>query len=381
MVRKKLKLLDNALKLILPISALSGEIKRQIFGNKIFNKKINVGIIKLSAFGDVIKVSDALSNCIKFHDQYDIKLITTERSNPKFFKDVCIIDSVLVFSPLGLVLLWLKNLFWSKFDYIIDLDQSYKISECIALTNRNGSSFLTPKKGKWSFKNVTYDPQGQETDNFENLICVSLGIENSKNGIDALKINFNEMPKILEDNIINFSNIIAIYPGSSTNAIFRRWPIENYALLCKELKKYYNIIIIGGPDEVNLVPYFENAGLGKHLFINKFSLQQWAYIFKYHVSLFIGNDAGLLHLADSQRTKCFGIYGPNIFEKWGASTFGSKGFWHDVSCRPCILSGHGIVPDNCARGVPECVTKVKIKKLLDFTIKEMEENAFVIKKN
>lgn len=140
MIRKKLKFLDNLLKLILPISALIGKIKRQIFGNKIFNKKINVGVIKLSAFGDVIKVSDALSNCLKFHDQYDIKLITTERSNPKFFKDVCIIDSVLVFSPLGLVLFWLKNIFWSKFDYIIDLDQSYKISECVALTNRNGSS-------------------------------------------------------------------------------------------------------------------------------------------------------------------------------------------------------------------------------------------------
>ncbi len=164
---------------------------------------------------------------------------------------------------------------------------------------------------------------------------------------------------------------IAIYPGSSMNASFRRWDLEKYIYIIKKINPYANFMIVGGPDEVELKQSLNMSGLSAIDFINEWTLLELLWIFKNVANLFVGNDAGVLHLAESQGVPIVGIFGPNIYSKWGSINSESVSIEVEIDCRPCLRSFEGHVPSACRRGDVACLGMIDAEVVANAIFKKI----------
>ena len=248
-------------------------------------------------------------------------------------------------------------------------DQYYKVSEFICLQGRFSVGFNTGIKGKKYSYAIFYDPNINERINFMNLVEQDVNSLNLKidYSLPELLTNYKPSDKLL--NIIHSlssnKRILFIYPGSSDNAIFRRWSIDNFISVALNFQNVMNIIFAGGPDELSFKPIIKNSSIKLLDLINELSLLDWAYFFhRFPNSIFLGNDGGLLHLAESQNIAIIGIFGPALFKKWGSLNPLSISVERDVSCRPCLKGYLGAVPSDCYRGDIACM-KISPKEVLN----------------
>ncbi|SRR5579883_2099337 len=152
--------------------------------------------------------------------------------------------------------------------------------------------------------------------------------------------------------------IIAMHPGSGGYSTARRWAPERFAQLADTL--FHDVggqlLLMGGPEEAALhqeimgmlrseVPVRSLAGQG--------SIKVAGAVLEL-VDLFVGNDAGLMHIAAAVGAPTVAIFGLSNHKAWGPYT----GDPHstrtavvrlDLPCMPCFYSGHELgTPEGCA---------------------------------
>ncbi|HTK08981.1 MAG TPA: glycosyltransferase family 9 protein [Ktedonobacteraceae bacterium] len=154
--------------------------------------------------------------------------------------------------------------------------------------------------------------------------------------------------------------LIAIHPGTGGYSTARRWAPERFAQLANTL--YHDVggqfLLIGGPEEAELhaqimdmltpdVPVRSLAG--------KSSIKVAGAILE-QVDLFIGNDAGPMHLAAAAGAPVVAIFGLSNHLAWGPYTGDPESkrasvVRLDLPCMPCFYRGHQL-------GTPEgCITR------------------------
>lgn len=161
--------------------------------------------------------------------------------------------------------------------------------------------------------------------------------------------------------------IIAIHPGSGGYSTARRWAPERFAQLADTLYNEFGgqLLLVGGPEEVDLhqhiisqlrsqVPVRSLAGKG-NIKVATAVLEQ--------VDLFIGNDAGLAHLATATGTPVVAIFGLTNYKAWGPYPGANKeqvAIVHlDLPCMPCFYRGHQLgTPEGCA--TRDCLTQLGV---------------------
>jgi lipopolysaccharide heptosyltransferase II len=162
--------------------------------------------------------------------------------------------------------------------------------------------------------------------------------------------------------------IIALHPGSGGYSIARRWPPERFAQLADTLYQDFGgqLLILGGPEEQELhqdiisrlksnVPVRSLAGKG--------SIKTTAAVLEL-VDVFIGNDAGVMHLAAAVGAPTVAIFSLSNAEAWGPYTGDpnskrAKVVRLDLPCMPCFYSGHQLgTPEGCA--THDCITQLHV---------------------
>ena len=114
-------------------------------------------------------------------------------------------------------------------------------------------------------------------------------------------------------NTFSSEKVIVILPGSGTQP-YKRWPFKRFLSITNYLlKKFdYDVIILGGkteydpsriPEEINSSAKFHNIG-------DNLNINEIIELFT-RAKLVIGNDNGLLHLAEFLKTASIGIYPAN----------------------------------------------------------------------
>jgi ADP-heptose:LPS heptosyltransferase len=341
----------------------------------------SIGIIKLSAMGDALCLMPAIRELKRFCPKANIIWLTSPRSNPSLFSSLPFVDKIVVipYNLKGIIQLVCLILFRSV-EIVLDFDQYYQFSEFLSYFwgRRNCLGFSTPIKGKLFAESVPYNPTRNEKlmfydlarmlvkqpllDTYENIspyipqLCSS-GIENEDVKIFLYKMRQANCP------------IVAIYPGSSANAVFRRWNILKYLNVANILvDEGIATVFIGGDCEKDCVEEIERQNLTeKGDFMNliaKLTLIETASLIK-NVDLVIGNDAGVLHLADALGVYSIGIFGPNLGSKWGSILTNSIRIEKDFPCRPCIRTYLGKIPQNCKLGNPMCLEKIEVQDVME----------------
>jgi heptosyltransferase-2 len=150
---------------------------------------------------------------------------------------------------------------------------------------------------------------------------------------------------------------LAVAPGARWP--MKRWPVGSFVELCRRLvrERGYRILLMGDEnDRHSVAPVASEIGDMCLDLSGKTSLLEGAGYLKHCVG-FIGNDSGLMHLAEAVGVPVVALFGPTV------ETFGyfpglaqSKTVERDLPCRPC--SRNGARP--CPKGTQECLTGIDV---------------------
>lgn len=133
--------------------------------------------------------------------------------------------------------------------------------------------------------------------------------------------------------------MVIVHPGSSNKA--KIWPMERYAEVVRNIRSSTGaaVLLIGGKEERALAEkIIKLSGADAVNMAGDLSLRQLAALIK-RASLFIGNDAGPMHIAAALGVKVIAIFGRNIpgvspirWRPWGE---GHVIFHETPGCDPC----------------------------------------------
>ena len=139
--------------------------------------------------------------------------------------------------------------------------------------------------------------------------------------------------QFLACNVGGASNIHSTMPN-------RRWPIQSYIELFKQLSR--PIVLLGnGEEDAHLASLVMQELPHCINLVNQTTLDETALILQ-KSSLYLGNDSSLLYLAAAMEKPTIGLFGPTPFE--AANPIGK--FQHAIAsavdCSPCYIPSHGI---------------------------------------
>ena len=164
---------------------------------------------------------------------------------------------------------------------------------------------------------------------------------------------------------------LGINPGATYGSA-KRWYPDKFAEVAKAFSSQYQIIIFGGPSEVDMGADIEKRlqEMGIHNYINlagKTNIQELCS----HIGgldIFITNDSGPMHVAAAYEVPTVAIFGPTRHAEtcqW-KNERSSIVRRDDVPCAPCMKR-------TCPLKHHECMTKIEASDVIE-AVKELLEN-------
>ncbi len=180
-------------------------------------------------------------------------------------------------------------------------------------------------------------------------LCAPLGIPTPTLAPGGIQIPDEAAQKAATN--MGHASFVAVAPGS-------RWPAKRwngFAKLCETLSRDDRILLVGDRSDREFTAPIANALGNRCLDIaGTPSLMETAA----HIArcrLFVGNDSGLMHLAEAVGVPVVALFGPTV-EAFGyfPSLPQSLVIERRLGCRPC--SRNGATP--CPKGTVECLTAI-----------------------
>lgn len=150
---------------------------------------------------------------------------------------------------------------------------------------------------------------------------------------------------------------VAVAPGSRWPA--KRWGAERYLELARTLADDhgYRVVLVGDGDDAAVTRAIA-AELGESRAVDiagRTTLMEAAAWIQ-RCDGFVGNDSGLMHLAEAVGVPAVGLFGPTVREfGYAPALAASKTVERALPCRPC--SRNGAAP--CLRGTNECLAAIE----------------------
>jgi ADP-heptose:LPS heptosyltransferase len=166
--------------------------------------------------------------------------------------------------------------------------------------------------------------------------------------------------------------IIGIHPGATWPA--KKWLPDRFGELADMLvaKLGVQVIMVAGQHEGDAVNVILKQSFSNIKVFTGLPLRQLAAIIA-RCSLFIGNDAGPMHIAAAVGTPTIGLFGPGEEDIWFPYTAGDGhiALRKDVPCHPCHL-------DFCNRqgnGFMECMKLLTVGEVFDAATRSLRVKA------
>jgi len=130
---------------------------------------------------------------------------------------------------------------------------------------------------------------------------------------------------------------VVLHPGSGDNFPGRRWSTAGFAAVGRTARaEGRHVYVTGGPSEAALVARTVAAvGEGATPLAGALSLPGLVALLA-GADVLASNDTGPVHLASQLATPVLAFYGPNTPVLYGPLSAGSRAFYRDLPCSPCI---------------------------------------------
>ena len=346
------------------------------------NVKIDkILVIQLWGIGETILTLPAIEALGKKFPEARIDVLSTTRNNDVFFGNKSISNIIAIkLNPLSILKFVLKNI--KKYDLAIDMEEYLNISAIISFfVGRKTIGYSHGPRAKLYTDRVRYNDRQHAVQTFLDLTrALDIACDADK----LPKLNFSKSDKKFVGRFLKNSGVksndfvVCIAPGAAESAKSRMWPYERYAELCDEVIAKHNakVIFAGNIDEIGLIGNIQKDMENKNKTINaagKITLNQLFYLMS-KSKLFIGNDAGPMHIAAAQGIKTIGLFGPNLPIRFGPYGNGNIGLYKGYNCKfsPCINVHKGEVPDclypQNSNDYQKCMKNISV----DDVLKEVE---------
>ncbi|MFA5461748.1 MAG: lipopolysaccharide heptosyltransferase II [Sulfurimonas sp.] len=156
--------------------------------------------------------------------------------------------------------------------------------------------------------------------------------------------------------------------AGATYGSAKRWYPERFAQVAAEFSDRYEIIIFGGPNEVDMAKEIESSLVASNItnYVNlagKTDIRELCSLIG-GCSLFITNDSGPMHVAAAYNVPTISIFGPTKHHEtsqWMNEK--STIVRHDMECSPCMRR-------ECPLGHHECMKSITASEVIE-AVKEL----------
>lgn len=152
---------------------------------------------------------------------------------------------------------------------------------------------------------------------------------------------------------------LGINPGATYGSA-KRWYPEKFAEVALALSNHYEIVLFGGPGEVDMAKDIESRlhGIALTNMAGKTSVPELCSMIA-GLDMFITNDSGPMHVAAAYQVPTVAIFGPTRHletSQWKNEK--SKIVRHDMDCAPCMKR-------ECPLGHHECMKNITPNEVIE----------------
>jgi heptosyltransferase-1 len=292
-------------------------------------------ILRLSAVGDVIRTLPA-AKALKEHCPSSSITWVVEEPSQAFLKSQPEVDEVILFprkrwtegmksfrkiwGTIGEMRRFVEDLRMRKFDVVLDFHGILKsglLSFLSGSPKRIGFDRGSTKEGNFLFSNVKVKLPKKKISRFGRNLALLKGIElevkEPKCGLHISPEDREYVASFFKTSSGSFTRpLIAIHPGTSAKALFKRWMPDQYVQLADRLVRELKatIFFTWGHGELEWVEGIRKE-MKEHSFLGPKteSLTQLGEVYRY-CDLYIGGDTGPMHIASLMGIPVVVIYGP-----------------------------------------------------------------------
>jgi ADP-heptose:LPS heptosyltransferase len=285
-------------------------------------------IIKLDAVGDVLRTTSVLKPLKKKYPDCYIEWCTRFNSL-EIFKNNSIVDEVITIEDDAL-----SRIKAEEFDIVINLDTS-KFSSAIAAnaSAKEKFGFVLNKKGfveatsddaqQWLEMSAFDDVKKANTISYQQIMYEILNLDLPVEP-PMIHISDKEKGKIAAKQFVEKINhkkaIIGLNVGVGTKWPSKGWPLKNWQNLIEKLgNDKYNLLLLGGPEEVEIIKHLKNECANIIDTGCDNSLLEFAAIVEL-CDIVVTADTLALHIATALEKKIIALFGPtsaNEIELYG----------------------------------------------------------------
>jgi len=158
---------------------------------------------------------------------------------------------------------------------------------------------------------------------------------------------------------------LGINPGATYGSA-KRWYPEKFADVARAFSDRYEIVLFGGPNEVEMANDIESRLNGVHVtnLAGKTSVQELCAMIG-GLDLFITNDSGPMHVAAAYQVPTAAIFGPTRHletSQWKNEK--SVIVRHDMECAPCMKRECPLRHHECMKSITALEVIEAVKKLI-----------------
>ena len=161
-----------------------------------------------------------------------------------------------------------------------------------------------------------------------------------------------------------------INPGATYGSA-KRWYPQEFAKLAISLSSKYDIVIFGGPSEIDIAKDIEdelikNGVLNYQNLAGKTSIKELIEKIA-GLNLFVTNDSGPMHVAAAYKIKTVSIFGPTKFTETNQWRNDKNGLivTKNLDCAPCMKRECPLKHHNCMKNITASDVMSAILKLED----------------
>jgi len=323
-------------------------------------------LIQLWGLGETVLSLPAIKELRQKYKNSIIDIVATGRVKDVFYNNKHISSiKVINLNPFSVKWFILKN--FRRYDLAMDMEEYLNISAIIAFyAGKERIGYSHGIRSRLYAKKIAYNDNQHVSQTFMDLLK-PLGINKRVKSLE--KLNYSDKDKEKIENLLKNNNIsekdfiVGLGIGAAESVRERMWPKERFAAVADYLIEKYNakIIFIGNKEEEELVNETQNLMENKDNSLNlagKTSIREMFYLITL-CKLFVGNDAGPMHVAAAQKAKTIGLFGCNLPARFAPFGKGNLSIRKRAG-EPCINVHKGQV-GKCRYGMENaCVKKIQV---------------------
>ena len=292
--------------------------------------------------GDCVMATPAIENIVNFNNDVQITFIGSFVSIEALKNHPKVVKTVVLDKKYRVLYKTARNL--GEFDYFFSFRSSLRTKFL---------KFLISADNKYQFDKNKYI-NCHQVKKYNDFVNTSLNINSNPGRLKLYKHN-----QSLE---LAQKPILGINPGASYGSA-KRWYPEEFAKVASELSDRYDIVIFGGPGEVDIAFDIEKLLIKKDVknyknLAGKTTIPELMSRIS-NLDLFITGDSGPMHVAAAFEVPTVAIFGPtkdNETSQWmnEKSLIVKK----NLDCQPCMKR-------TCPLGHHDCMKLIKAVDVLD----------------